>query len=206
MTAGAHQAAGSLLLALLVLAAPANAQTTNRTTASPTTTPTPDAGAQTLASLLAGLSAGGASSLVISYKINGLVYIVQCNVTSSNTTNCTYTGDHGLTVTAVVSTGLTDIPWFYLMFGIVTVVLLVVLMIMASCAYWIWNKRYNQEMAERTAQEKAAAERKNCGGGGYGYEPVPPPYQDPRAMAGKLSSHKVINVALVRPCQPEEAA
>ena len=200
MTAGAHQAAGSLLLALLVLAAPANAQTTNRTTASPTTTPTPDAGAQTLASLLAGLSAGGASSLVISYKINGLVYIVQCNVTSSNTTNCTYTGDHGLTVTAVVSTGLTDIPWFYLMFGIVTVVLLVVLMIMASYAYWIWNKRYNQEMADRAAQEEAAAKR---GGGGYGYEPVP---YGPRGTAGKLSSHKVINVALVRPCQPEEAA
>ena len=198
MTAGAHQAAGSLLLALLVLAAPANAQTTNRTTASPTTTPTPDAGAQTLASLLAGLSAGGASSLVISYKINGLVYIVQCNVTSSNTTNCTYTGDHGLTVTAVVSTGLTDIPWFYLMFGIVTVVLLVVLRIMASYAYWIWNKRYEEERAARAAQERAP--------GPYRYEQVPPPYQDPRGTGGKLSSHKVINVALVRPCQPEEAA
>jgi hypothetical protein len=176
---------------LLALAAPVNAQTgtTRLATTTPSPAATPDPGAQSLAMLLSGLSAGGASQLVISYKINGVVYVVQCNVTSSNVTNCTFTGDHGLTVTAVGSTGLKEIPVEYLAFAIITIVMLVVLVVMVGYAYCIWNARQAREAG---GQPQEYSQRR----GRYDYDGVP------QQQGSQL--HKVINVQLTRPYMAED--
>ena len=194
---GAAWIAVALLLALR-LAAPVNAQssTTSLATTTPSPAATPNPGEQSLAMLLSGLSSGGASQLVISYKINGVVYVVQCNVTSGNTTNCTFTGDHGLTVTAVGSTVVKEIPAEYLAFGIITIILLVILVGMAGYAYCIWNNRQKQEEMNRREPEDDGPPQ------GYpqqqrGYNPVPPRYPGSQL-------HKVINVQLTRPCLPED--
>jgi hypothetical protein len=194
---GAAWIAVALLLALR-LAAPVNAQssTTSLATTTPSPAATPNPGEQSLAMLLSGLSAGGASQLVISYKINGVVYVVQCNVTSGNTTNCTFTGDHGLTVTAVGSTVVKEIPAEYLAFGIITIILLLILVGMAGYAYYIWNSRQKEREMNRYEAE-------NDDGSSQGYPQQQRGYYAvPRGQGSQL--HKVINVQLTRPYIPED--
>lgn len=193
---GAAWIAVALLLALR-LAAPVNAQssTTSLATTTPSPAATPNPGEQSLAMLLSGLSSGGASQLVISYKINGVVYVVQCNVTSGNTTNCSFTGDHGLTVTAVGSTVVKEIPAEYLAFGIITIILLVILVGMAGYAYCIWNNRQKQEEMNRWEPEDDGPPQGYPQQGGYNRVPQ-------RYPGSQL--HKVINVQLTRPCLPED--
>ena len=126
-------------------------------------------------------SAGFPFSLHV--MIDGVVYVMQCNFTGLNLSNCTFAADHGLTVSRV--SGSTEIPTVLqgVLYG--TLALVVVLVLMAG-VLMCWVKSYM--------------------GGQYAPMPtdVPPAYgnypPDSRGFAQAYGRTKIIGVNLVQPC------
>ncbi len=168
---------GSLLLfCALLLASGIAGQTpaAPTTTAAPSTTP------------VAG------TPLTLSFMIDGIVYVLRCNITGLNMSNCTYDLDHGLTVSKIDSAGTTaNIPDYVLAMIIGTAVLVLAILIVSLVGFFM--------------KKPEAA----------GYGPVPAPPQGPEfypqpaqyvprdyGQAAQAGSRKVISVGLVKPCLP----
>ena len=167
-------------IVLLLLAAGVNPASAQGNT---TTTPAPATGTLTR----------------LSFLIDGIVYVMQCNVTGLNMSNCSFETDHGLSVTPVTSLpGLTEIPTYIVVMLGFTLALVAVLVGLA--AYLVWSRNTG-----RTS------------GGGYApppeqYGPPPgmyPPQELPPQYYGQGSNAagrpKIISVNLVQPSLPPDA-
>lgn len=175
----------SLVLILLPIDPAAAA---NTTTPAPDSTPAPAAG----------------MPVRLSFLIDGVVYVMQCNLTGLNMSNCSFATDHGLTVTPLSSSpsGLTEIPMYIVVMLGFTLALVAVLVGMA--AYLVWSRNTG-----RTAGGYAAPPEQ------YQPEGLPPgqypqqPGFDPRYY-GQASNAggrpKIINVNLVQPSLPPETS
>lgn len=169
------------VLALLATFSCGQAVSSNTTTSAPSTTPAP--------------SAGVVAPLVMSFLIDGVVYVMNCNITGLNMSSCSYTQDHGLTVSRIGSTKA-DLPDYFLPTIVATLVLVGILMIMAVAGWIVWSKRKE--------------------GGGYQVAPSMPPdmqpygqpppgYPQPYGQAGRAEPpRKVIGVCLIKPCVPSD--
>lgn len=176
----------SLVLILLPIDPAAAA---NTTTPAPDSTPAPAAG----------------MPVRLSFLIDGVVYVMQCNLTGLNMSNCSFATDHGLTVTPLSSSpsGLTEIPVYIVVMLGFTLALVAVLVGMA--AYLVWSRNTG-----RTAGGYAAPPEQ------YQPEGLPPgqypqqPGFDPRYYGGQASNAggrpKIINVNLVQPSLPPETS
>ena len=120
------------VLALLATFSCGQAVTSNTTTSAPSTTPAP--------------SAGVVFPMVMSFLIDGVVYVMNCNITGLNMSSCSYTQDHGLTVSRIGST-TADLPDYFLPTIVATLVLVGILMIMAVAGWIPWITRSGKHAA-----------------------------------------------------------
>ena len=125
----------------------------------------------------------------LSVMIDGVVYVMQCNVTGVNTTNCTFAADHGLTVSRVsggaeISTVMQGVLWG-------TLGLVVVLVVMAG-VLMCWVKSYmGGQYAPVPADMTPAYGNYPPGPGGSGFGQA-------------YERTKIIGVNLVQPCLPPD--
>ena len=133
-------------------------------------------------------SAGFPFSLHV--MIDGVVYVMQCNFTGLNLSNCTFAADHGLTVSRV--SGSTEIPTVLqgVLWG--TMGLVLVLIVMATVLL-CWVKSY---MGGQTA-EYAPVPMPSPGPGPPGYAPFAAGFRGEGQAYGRT---KIIGVNLVQPC------
>lgn len=178
-----------LVLAGGVLLDPASAQSaTTRitTTPAPEVTPVPAAG----------------TLVRVSYLIDGVVYVMQCNFTGMNMSNCSFATDHGLTVTPL--SGGTDLPDYTV--ALLWVTLAVVGILLAMAIYTVYALRNGGMMGYQPVpapqpQQPQYVEPQPAGPPQYA-QPVP--YrQDFYGQATQAGGRpKIIGVNLVQPCLP----
>jgi hypothetical protein len=185
-----------LVLAGGVLLDPASAQSaTTRitTTPAPEVTPVPAAG----------------TLVRVSYLIDGVVYVMQCNFTGMNMSNCSFATDHGLTVTPL--SGGTDLPDYTV--ALLWVTLAVVGILLAMAIYTVYALRNGGMMGyqpvpapqPQQAQQPQYVEPQPAGPPQYA-EPQYAQYVPPSAYQGQAGRAggrpKIIGVNLVQPCLP----
>jgi hypothetical protein len=164
-----------LLLAGGVLLHSASAQTaTTSSTPAPEVTPVPAAG----------------TLVRVSYLIDGVVFVMQCNFTGMNMSNCSFETDHGLTVTLL--SGTTEIPLYMTALVIATLVLVVALLVMAI--YTVVGLRSGGTSGgyQEVPQPQYAPQPE--------YAQYPPPTRAFGAPAG--GKPKIIEINLVQPSMP----
>lgn len=198
-----------LLISLIHLAPSVDAAVTNTTTGGPATTPVPDAGA--LAFML-----GAQSSVVLSFRIDGVAYVARCNVSGVfNMSACVFDVDHGLTVSPIGGTTTTQsLPDYYLVMVILTLLMTVVLVGLGGAGYImmgkiqdgyervIQNAQYQSQYPPQ-AQPPQQAYQNVPSIDPYGQQPQQYSMPQPQTYARLGSrSKRVINVDLVKPCLP----
>lgn len=181
-----HLLVGGMLFLLLLGDSSA---ATNTTTPAPDITPTPSAG----------------MPLRLSFVIDGVVYVMQCNFSGLNMSNCTFATDHGLTVSPLSASGSTEIPEYLTAIVATTFALVVILTAMA--AYLVWSRSTGMTGQGYTQVQPNAPPPPQA-------PPQNPQYQtpgawDPGMYRGNTSRAggrpKIISVNLVQPCLPSEA-
>ena len=173
------------VLALLATFSCGQAVTSSTTPSAPSTTPAP--------------SAGVVAPLVMSFLIDGVVYVMNCNITGLNMSSCSYTQDHGLTVSRIGST-TADLPDYFLPTIVATLVLVGILMIMAVAGWIVWSKRKEGE-GYQGVPSMPPPDMQPYGQPQPGYPPQPQYF----GTAGRVEPpRKVIGVCLIKPCVPSE--
>ena len=180
-----------LVLAGGVLLDPASAQSaTTRitTTPAPEVTPVPAAG----------------TLVRVSYLIDGVVYVMQCNFTGMNMSNCSFATDHGLTVTPL--SGGTDLPDYTV--ALLWVTLAVVGILLAMAIYTVYALRnggmmgYQPVPAQQPQPAQPFVQPQPAGQPQY----AEPQYVQPQYYRGEAAraggKPKIIGVNLVQPCLP----
>ena len=185
-----------LVLAGGVLLDPVSAQTaTTRitTTPAPEVTPVPAAG----------------TLVRVSYLIDGVVYVMQCNFTGMNMSNCSFATDHGLTVTPL--SGGTDLPDYTV--ALLWVTLAVVGILLAMAIYTVYALRNGGMMGyqpvpapqPQPAQPQQQAQYVQPEYGGQPQYVLPQqqyPFRDAGTAKQAGGKPKIIGVNLVQPCLP----
>ena len=125
----------------------------------------------------------------LSFLIDGVVYVMQCNFSGLNMSNCSFATDHGLTVTRLSSSaGLTEIPMYIVVMLGFTLALVAVLVGMA--AYLVWSRNTGQTSGGYAAPPEQGPQY-----------PPGPQYQQP-GYYGTASSadgrNRIISVNLVQ--------
>ena len=171
------------LSVLALLATFSCGQATTTVTATASTTPAP--------------SAGVVFPLVMSFLIDGVVYIMNCNVTGLNMSSCSYTQDHGLTVSRIGSTKA-DLPDYFMPVTIITLAVVGILMIMAIAGWIVYGQRKTEYASVPSAMPPNYGDPQQ-------FNQQPPGYPDPyRPSARQDASRRVISVCLVKPGVPIE--
>jgi hypothetical protein len=170
-----------VLLLLLLDSASAQTSTTRiTTTPAPEVTPVPAAG----------------TLVRVSYLIDGVVYVMQCNFTGMNMSNCSFATDHGLTVTPL--SGGTDLPDYTV--ALLWVTLAVVGILLAMAIYTVYALRNGGMMAYQQVPAQPAEPPQQP----QFVQPVPQFNQRQDyyyGQAGQANGRpKVIGVNLVQPC------
>lgn len=146
--------------------------------------------------------------LRLSFVIDGVVYVMQCNFSGLNMSNCTFATDHGLTVSPLSGSagGSTDIPVYMVAIMIATLVLVAVLVGLA--AYLVWSRNTGRTSQGYAPMEQPPQYQQNPGPQ-YQQNPGPQYYTEPGAYSGAMARAggrpKIISVNLVQPCLPPDA-
>lgn len=176
--------AGHVLCVLVLSVDYASAATTTAltTTPVPDTTPAPAAG----------------TPVRVSFLIDGVVYVMQCNFTGLNMSNCSFAMDHGLTVTPLsASGGSTDLPLYIVVMLGFTLALVVVLVGLA--AYLVWSRNTGQTSGGYAAPPEQGPPYQPDSQ--YGQYQGPGYYGSASSASGRP---KIISVNLVQPCLPPD--
>ena len=183
-----------LPLLLLLLAGGADAAT-NTTTPAPETTPVPDAGAQTV---------------LLSFRIDGVLFAARCNVSSGayNMSACVFDTDHGLTVSQIGAAAKTqEIPIYYAIMVGFTLFLSVVAVGLGVAGYMAMVKMREgyEKVMQNNNNNQSQQYQQQYSPGPYGQQPQqqypgPNDYAQARMGSARSSSRRVINVDLVKPC------
>ncbi len=144
--------------------------------------------------------------LRLSFVIDGVVYVMQCNFSGLNMSNCTFATDHGLTVSPLSGSGSTDIPVY--MVAIMSTTLALVAVLVGLAAYLVWSRNTG-----RTSQGYVPMAPQYQQNSGPQFQPNPGPpqyYGEPDATYSRQAARagerpKIISVNLVQPCLPPDA-